>query len=79
MDILSILFAPGIAFVLTLAFGFWLSNSGKPYNGILFNFHKMGYEVTLTIHRLAPILAAIAIVVAVYVLMASSGYTRDLR
>ncbi len=31
----------GIAFLLTLALGFWLSNSGKPYNGILFNAHKL--------------------------------------
>ena len=26
---------------LTLAFGFWLSQLGKPYNGILFNVHKL--------------------------------------
>ncbi|MDW8278084.1 MAG: hypothetical protein RMJ85_08695, partial [Anaerolineales bacterium] len=30
-----------ILFVLTLAFGFWLSNIGKPYNGLLFNVHKL--------------------------------------
>jgi hypothetical protein len=32
---------PIIAFVLTLAFGFWLSHLGKPYNGLLFNVHKL--------------------------------------
>lgn len=32
---------PGILFVLTLAFGFWLSHLGKPYNGPLFNVHKL--------------------------------------
>ena len=32
---------PGILFLLTLAFGIWLSLAGKPYNGILFNFHKL--------------------------------------
>jgi len=32
---------PGIAFILTLAFGFWLSHVGKPYNGFLFNIHKL--------------------------------------
>jgi hypothetical protein len=32
---------PIIAFVLTLAFGFWVSNVGKPYNGLLFNVHKL--------------------------------------
>ena len=33
--------APGILLLLTLAFGVWLSLSGKPYNGILFNIHKL--------------------------------------
>ncbi|MCS6994993.1 MAG: hypothetical protein NZP74_14345 [Anaerolineales bacterium] len=33
--------AGNILFVLTLAFGFWLSNIGKPYNGLLFNVHKL--------------------------------------
>ncbi len=32
---------PGIAFILTLVFGFWLSHVGKPYNGFLFNVHKL--------------------------------------
>jgi len=32
---------PGIAFVLTLAFGFWVSHVGKPYNGLLFNVHNL--------------------------------------
>jgi hypothetical protein len=41
MEIASKFIAPGIVFLLTLIFGFWLSNSGKPYNGILFNIHKL--------------------------------------
>jgi hypothetical protein len=32
---------PGILFIMTLALGFWLSHSGKPYNGLLFNAHKL--------------------------------------
>jgi hypothetical protein len=32
---------PGGLFILTLVFGFWLSHLGKPYNGILFNIHKL--------------------------------------
>ncbi len=32
---------PGLLFALTLVFGFWLSHSGKPYNGLLFNVHKL--------------------------------------
>ena len=41
MDIISKFITPGIIFLLTLFFGIWLSNSGKPYNGILFNIHKL--------------------------------------
>lgn len=32
---------PGIVFILTLVFGFWVSHVGKPYNGFLFNVHKL--------------------------------------
>ncbi len=41
MDILSQFTLPGVAFLLTLVFGFWLSSSGRPYNGIIFNVHKL--------------------------------------
>jgi hypothetical protein len=41
MDTIAKFAISGIAFLLTLAFGFWLSNSGKPYNGLLFNVHKL--------------------------------------
>ena len=41
MDILSKFLTSGIGFILTLVFGFWLSKLGKPYNGILFNIHKL--------------------------------------
>lgn len=41
MNILSRLVIPGIAFILTVAFGLWLSRSGRPYNGLLFNVHKL--------------------------------------
>ncbi|MBM3129436.1 MAG: hypothetical protein FJ009_12520 [Chloroflexi bacterium] len=32
---------PGILFLLTLISGFWLSNTGQPYNGMRFNIHKL--------------------------------------
>lgn len=32
---------PGILLLLTLGFGLWVSLSGRPYNGILFNIHKL--------------------------------------
>ena len=41
METLTKFITPGIIFLLTLVFGVWLSNSGKPYNGILFNIHKL--------------------------------------
>ncbi|MEW6403545.1 MAG: hypothetical protein AB1649_17245, partial [Chloroflexota bacterium] len=41
MDILTKFLTPGITFLLTLVFGFWLGKLGKPYNGILFNVHKL--------------------------------------
>jgi hypothetical protein len=41
MDVLSKFITPGITFLVTLVFGFWLSKLGKPYNGILFNIHKL--------------------------------------
>jgi hypothetical protein len=32
---------PSVLFLLTLGFGFWVSHLGKPYNGVLFNVHKL--------------------------------------
>jgi hypothetical protein len=31
----------GALFLLTLAFGVWLSHAGKPYSSLLFNIHKL--------------------------------------
>lgn len=41
MHILYNFVVPGGLFILTLIFGFWLSHAGKPYNGLLFNVHKL--------------------------------------
>ena len=41
METLSKFSVLGMGLALTLAFGFWLSQLGKPYNGILFNLHKL--------------------------------------
>ena len=37
----SFFLAPAALFALTVFFGFRLSGAGKPYNGILFNIHKL--------------------------------------
>ena len=41
MGILSRFLTPIIGFLVTVAFGLWLGKIGKPYNGILFNIHKL--------------------------------------
>jgi len=120
MDTITKFTIPGIAFLLTLAFGLWVSYSGKPYNGILFNIHKLialgavivtivqlsrmlttadsmaliivllvlagvcvvalfatgalmsmgklNYDVTLTVHKIAPVVMALAMALVVYLL-----------
>jgi hypothetical protein len=41
MESISKFILPGILLLSTFAFGLWLSRLGKPYNGILFNIHKL--------------------------------------
>lgn len=41
MEAVSLFLVPGIGFLCTIVFGVWLSLAGKPYNGILFNIHKL--------------------------------------
>jgi hypothetical protein len=126
MDLASTFITPGIIFLLTLVFGVWLSQSGKPYNGILFNIHKLmalgaviataiqiyrapinteiqallvaliiltglcvlalfvtgalmsmgkpAYDTLLTTHRVAPVLAVIAMAATVYLLNTGNSY-----
>lgn len=53
MEILSRLLNPTLGFLVTVAFGFWLSKVGKPYNGLLFNFHKLIALATVILAGLA--------------------------
>ena len=58
MDALLKFILPAVLMVLTLIFGFWVSRMGKPYNGFLFNIHKLlalGTVVVLVI-QLVPML-----------------------
>lgn len=41
MELTSKYIVPGILFLFTFAFGFLLSRLGKPYNGLVFNLHKL--------------------------------------
>lgn len=66
---------PGIAFILTLVFGFWLSHVGKPYNGLLFNVHKLIAlgAVVATVIQLVKLLKgadALALVIVLLVVAA---------
>lgn len=77
MQLLSRFILPGILFVLTLAFGFWLSHIGKPYNGLLFNIHKLialgsvilaGIQIFKTPHSPGGLLIALLIIAALCVM-----------
>ena len=41
MNTLNLIIYPGVAFVLTVILGFWLSRLGKPYHQVVFNIHKL--------------------------------------
>lgn len=41
MDALLKFIVPVILFLVTIFFGVWLSRVGKPYNGFIFNVHKL--------------------------------------
>lgn len=53
---------PGIAFVLTTATGIWLSQLGKPLNGVLF-----------TVHKLVAVAAVIAATIPLYTALRSAS------
>lgn len=46
---------PGVLFILVVGVGFWVSWLGKPYNGILFNIHKLGALAALVLSVLSII------------------------
>ena len=53
----------GLSFIFIFLSGFWLSRTGKPYNGLIFTIHKlvglaMGVFLIMTIkqvHQVAPL------------------------
>jgi hypothetical protein len=74
MDIITKFTLPGIVFLVTLAFGVWLSKLGKPYNGILFNIHKLmalGAVVTATmqVYKIFTVAKASTLVIVLVVLV----------
>lgn len=75
MDTLTKFTLPGIALLLTLVFGIWLSSSGKPYNSILFNIHKLIAlgAVIVTIIQLAQVLRGADSLALIIALLAVAG------
>lgn len=76
----------GVFFAFVYLFGFWLSHSGKPFNSLIFNFHKlvglaMGIFLILTVYRVhkttpfspVEILAITATIVIFMVLVVAGG------
>lgn len=75
----------GIFFLFILLSGFWVSRSGKPYNGLIFNIHKFiglgaGVFLIRTVyltHQAAPLnatqWAAIVITVLLFILTVIAG------
>ena len=78
MELANRFITSGIFFLLTLAFGFWLSHAGKPYNGLLFNVHKLialgcvvlvGIQFSKTLHAPNGLLIALLAVLALCVIV----------
>ena len=75
----------GIFFLFVFVFGFWLSRSGKPYNGLIFNAHKliglaMGVFLIVTVYRAHQTLGlttgeiiAVAVTVLLFVITVAAG------
>ena len=75
----------GIFFLFILLSGFWLSRSGKPYNGLIFNIHKLiglgaGIYLVRTVymtHQAAPLSptqwAAIIVTVLLFLFAVAAG------
>ena len=75
METITRFIIPGIALLLTLAFGVWVSNTGKPYNGILFNIHKLIAlgTVVLAIIQLTQTLKGTDSLVLIIILLVLAG------
>ncbi len=78
MGILSRFAIPAIVFILTLAFGFFLTRLGRPYHRLLFNVHKLAAlaAVVVTVIQLVRVfrgvdLAALPIVLLVAAALSS--------
>ena len=72
-------------FIFVFLFGFWLNRSGKPYNSVIFNIHKliglaMGIFLIVTVyrvHQMVPFttfeILAIVMTVLIFVILVAAG------
>jgi len=75
----------GLFFGFVFIFGYWLSRSGKPYNALIFNIHKliglaMGIFLIVTVYRahqatpLSPLdITVIAVTIIIFVSLVAAG------
>jgi hypothetical protein len=77
MGTLSRLLNPLLGFLLTLVFGLWLSRRGRPYNGPLFNVHKLIALATVILAVLAvyQMLKVVDAAMVIFVLLAVAAFS----
>ena len=75
----------GILFILIFFFGYWLSRTGKPYNALIFNAHKLiglalGIFLIVTVNRLhqatpfSPIqIVVLALTILIFIILVATG------
>ena len=91
MEIIGNFLPTGILFITTIAFGFWVSRRGRPYNNLLFNIHKLlalaGVILTgVRFFRLDPIntfpariVAMVGIAVTSVIILFASGAIMSIK
>jgi hypothetical protein len=77
MDTFARFLNPTVGFLVTVVFGFWLSRRGKPYNGLLFNVHKLlalaaVILAAMAVYRLLKVLDLATLILGLLVIAALS-------
>ena len=75
----------GLFFFFIFLFGYWLNRSGKPYNSLIFNFHKltglaMGIYLIVTVYRVYqtgsfnPVqILALGVTITIFIVLVAAG------
>ena len=74
-----------VFFIFVFVFGFWLSRSGKPYNMLIFNLHKliglaMGVFLIVTVYQVHKtvaftpfVISALLVTVLIFLVLVAAG------